>query len=326
MNIKDFAARAGVSTATVSRAFHEPGKLRPDTRSHVLRLAESLGYFPDASGRALVRGKHDTLGLVWPIEVEGAESLYAQRILAFLTQRLVQEDLDLLVCPIDRRDPATLLHAKRTWRRARCDAWIVLYPRPNDLFVHSLAQGNKPVVCLVGDVPGYPHWRSVRLDQAQWIGDALQRLRQSGSRRVLFLSGRLDEPDHDERRDAFASLAPGLFPAGAFILPAGDREDFIRHVRDKRCDAVVAVDDRTALLALEWCRQEKISVPSQVRLVGIDDAPAAASSSPPLSTYRQPLREMISWAVDLALGRKTRSRSFRAEFVPRASLPAQDKD
>ena len=45
MNISEFSKRAGLSTATVSRAFHEPGKVRAKTREHVLALADQLANF-----------------------------------------------------------------------------------------------------------------------------------------------------------------------------------------------------------------------------------------------------------------------------------------
>lgn len=72
MNIVQFAKIAGFSTATISRAFHEPEKTRPETRERILDLADKLGYYPSASGRALVKGRYDAMGLVWPLEVEGA--------------------------------------------------------------------------------------------------------------------------------------------------------------------------------------------------------------------------------------------------------------
>ncbi|MFA7344194.1 MAG: LacI family DNA-binding transcriptional regulator [Terrimicrobiaceae bacterium] len=55
MNIIEFAGRAKVSTASISRAFHEPEKLRPGTRDRILSLARELGYYPSPSGRALKR-------------------------------------------------------------------------------------------------------------------------------------------------------------------------------------------------------------------------------------------------------------------------------
>lgn len=321
MNIQEFARRAQVSTASVSRAFHEPEKLRPDTREHILALARELGYYPSPSGRALKRGRHDVIGLVWPLEVEGAEAVFAQRILAALSKNLVANDLDLLVCPVDRREAATVAHASRTMQRSRCDAWVLLYPRRHDVLIPSLVESRKPVVCLMGKLPECPTWKGVQLNQAGWIDDALRRFKDSGCQRVLFFGGRTDEPDHEARRRAFSELAPSCFGDSALVLSGSPTmEEFRGVMRAHKVDAIIGNDDRSALAAMDFCRDLKLSIPGKVKVTGIDDIAEAAFSHPPLSTYRQPLDDMAACAVDLALGRRKHARSFEAAFVPRATL------
>lgn len=325
MNIVEFARQAGVSTATISRAFHEPAKLRAGTRERILSLARKLGYYPSPSGRALKRGRHDVLGAIWPLEVEGAEAEFAQRILASLTRHLVANDLDLLLCPINRKEPSTLAHAQRTLQRSRCDAWILLYPRQHDPLLTFLKDSRKPVVCLMGGSPGCPSWRSIRLNQRSWIEDALRRLRAAGCRNALLFGSRAGEPDHEERQHAFAELAPQYFGARTANLPGWppDRAGLRRHLASRPADAIIGVDDQAALLALDVCRELRRPVPGKIKVVGIDDIPRGQASAPPLSSYRQPLDEMAGCAVELALGRRRRSRLFEASFVPRASLPGE---
>jgi LacI family transcriptional regulator len=323
MNIVEFSRRAGVSTATISRAFHEPEKLRPETRDRILALASKLGYYPSPSGRALKRGRHDALGLIWPLEVEGPGADFAQRILAALTTCLVANDLDLLLCPVNRSDPATLEHARRTLQRSRCDAWILLYPRYDDPLLSALRAARKPVVCLMGHLAEAPEWKSVRLNQEGWMDEALGRLRRAGARRVVFFGSRSGEPDHKERERAFAKLAPRHFRSNVASLPGSppDGQRLQELLSRQAVDAVLGADDRAALAALEVCREMGRLVPADVKVVGIDDVPQARYSHPPLSTFRQPLDEMAACAVELALGGRTRSRLFEAAFVPRLSLP-----
>lgn len=322
MNILEFAKRAEVSTATISRAFHEPDKLRADTRERILALANKLGYYPNPSGRALVRGRHDALGLIWPLEVEGAEAVFAQQMLAALTKHLVAKDLDLLICPVDRQQASTLAHASRTLQRSRCDAWILLYPRPHDSLIDSLKNSHKPVVCLMGELPECPDWKSVRLNQRSWLEDALRRLKVSGSRRVLFFGSRRGEPDHEERLRVFEELVPLIFRNHFHSLPGwpANGTELKRVIVEHSIDGIIGADDRAALMALEVCRELKKAVPKQVRIVGIDDLPQSRFSIPSLSSYQQPLDEMAGCAVELAMGSRQRSRLFEAEFIPRGSL------
>lgn len=47
VGIKDIAARAGVSIATVSHALRNPGRVAEGTRKKVLAAAEAVGYMPN---------------------------------------------------------------------------------------------------------------------------------------------------------------------------------------------------------------------------------------------------------------------------------------
>src|SRR3712207_2422709 len=66
MTIRDVAARAGVSPATVSRVFTQPDTVTPETRRRVLAAADELRYAPNPVARSLARGRTGNLGLVVP--------------------------------------------------------------------------------------------------------------------------------------------------------------------------------------------------------------------------------------------------------------------
>ena len=66
MTIRDVAARAGVSAATVSRVFSRPESVTLETRRRVLTAAEHLRYTPHPVARSLARGDTGNLGLVVP--------------------------------------------------------------------------------------------------------------------------------------------------------------------------------------------------------------------------------------------------------------------
>ena len=66
MTIRDVAARAGVSAATVSRVFSRPESVTLETRRRVLTAADDLRYTPHPVARSLARGDTGNLGLVVP--------------------------------------------------------------------------------------------------------------------------------------------------------------------------------------------------------------------------------------------------------------------
>ncbi|MDQ2700290.1 MAG: LacI family transcriptional regulator, partial [Actinomycetota bacterium] len=57
------AAEAGVSITTVSHALSGKGRLSPETRQNIERVAADLGYRPNASARNLVSGKTGLIGI-----------------------------------------------------------------------------------------------------------------------------------------------------------------------------------------------------------------------------------------------------------------------
>lgn len=82
--------------------------------------------------------------------------------------------------------------------------------------------------------------------------------------------------------------------------------------------AVVAFSDQLAIGALRAAVELGVRVPTQLSVVGFDDAPPAATAQPPLTTVAQPLRERGRLAAELALA------ASRGETVePRVLLPVE---
>src|SRR6201992_1474816 len=64
--IRAVAARAGVSTASVSRALNKPDSVSTELRSRIVAAVQSVGYIPHASARALSSRRTRTLGAIVP--------------------------------------------------------------------------------------------------------------------------------------------------------------------------------------------------------------------------------------------------------------------
>ncbi|MFF1464927.1 family 1 glycosylhydrolase [Streptomyces sp. NPDC058330] len=64
--VYDVAERSGVSIATVSRVYRNPGSVRDRTRERVLEAARELGYVPSGNARGLASRTTGVLGLCFP--------------------------------------------------------------------------------------------------------------------------------------------------------------------------------------------------------------------------------------------------------------------
>jgi signal transduction histidine kinase/DNA-binding LacI/PurR family transcriptional regulator len=145
--------------------------------------------------------------------------------------------------------------------------------------------------------------------------------------RIAFLGGPKDNLDARNRLRVYSEAMTGhglpppdsLITTGDFRYQAG--VEAVRELLDERrvtFDAIVAASDTLALGAIDALRVRNIRVPRDVAVVGFDDISEARSSTPPLTTIRQPLRQQGRLAVEVLL-RRLRGESVDDLFV----LPAE---
>lgn len=63
VTIKDVAREAGVSISTVSNALNNVNVLHPETKRHVLEVAERMHYIPNLNGKNLKSQATNVIGL-----------------------------------------------------------------------------------------------------------------------------------------------------------------------------------------------------------------------------------------------------------------------
>jgi DNA-binding LacI/PurR family transcriptional regulator len=183
---------------------------------------------------------------------------------------------------------------------------------------------------------------SVTIENVKGARIATEYLLSLGHRRIGFLSGPLRTASRLERLNGFrAALADaGLEPDGDLVWEGssshgyGDVEgaEFGRRAARELLErpypptALFAINDMYALGAYAGARDLGVRVPEAVSIVGFDDIAFAEVAQPPLTTVRQPLREMlqvtVSMLIDRLEGRRTGPAdhlTFRPELIVRAS-------
>jgi LacI family transcriptional regulator len=175
---RDVARAAGVSVATVSRAFSEAGAVSETTRRKVLTEARRLGYSPNPAARRLITGRSGNIGLIVP---DLANPFFAD-IIKGVQRRAREARQAILVADTDEQ--ARLEgDALRSLAR-QVDGVILASPRsaiedlPDDL--------NIPIVLIHREAPG---WWSVSADFAEGIRQALVNVRALGHDKVAYAAG-----------------------------------------------------------------------------------------------------------------------------------------
>ncbi|HRY30182.1 MAG TPA: substrate-binding domain-containing protein [Elusimicrobiota bacterium] len=201
-------------------------------------------------------------------------------------------------------------------RRSRCslvvnpppgravDALILLAPTEDDPLLRRARRDNIPTVLVNGCSHGFP---CVDLDNITAAFAAVSHLLRLGHRRVGMINGKMETANGRDRYEGYRralaahgiSLDETLVTEGRFSR-AGGRTAMERLLSlPHRPTAVFAANDHMALGALEAARHAGRRVPADVAVVGFDDIAAAASSSPSLTTVRQPLFQMAREAANL---------------------------
>jgi DNA-binding LacI/PurR family transcriptional regulator/signal transduction histidine kinase len=164
-----------------------------------------------------------------------------------------------------------------------------------------------PQVSVGLKVPGYP---SVSVDGSGALGEVVRHLiRDHGRTRFAMIDGPAGHPEAADRVRAFRQALEEagiprderLTAPGNFLRISGAQAARRIVAQGVPFDALVCMNDRMALGALDVLREGGIRVPEDVAVVGFDGIEEGRYVTPPLTTVTQPLRELGQGAVDALL-------------------------
>ena len=310
VSIKEIAKRAGTSHSTVSRALSGSTLISVNTRRRVQRIADEMGYTPDAIAQSLKRRRTRTIGLVvsliadpfWGGVVEGIE------------QVAVQADLSILLNS-SNNDPDREIQLIETFQRRRVDGMVVASSRLSDRYTRWLKEINIPVVMISTQIDGdRGAFRTVNVDNQIGAQLAVDHLIQLGHTRIGYV-GVKSRPAINSLRLKGYRLAmenAGLTPKSEWevVEQIGDgrmvhelelANTFIPDLLDAGVSAIFCYNDLIALGAMSVCHAQNIQVPQACSIIGFDDIEPARYVSPSLTTVHQPNRDMGRYAMKMLL-------------------------
>lgn len=341
--IRDVARLGGVSIATVTRTFQGSPKVRPETRARVLEAAEQLGYRPDSVARALATGSTSTVGVLVP----SVATPYWGEVTQGIEQLAGEHGYSVIVAssrgePERERSMLELLFAKRldgiivggaagnaaSWPAPdqRTPPLVLLEwdetPRWDLLESFGAGAITPPTLRRMSDqdVPG-PWAAQVVYDDVAGGRAVAQHLLSLGHRNVAFVAG----PPVRTCLLRLLGFRAAFQEAGldAQVLAAAeDTFDAARAVartcleQPSRPTALACYSDVLAIGAVKAAHDAGLDVPGDVSIVGYDDIEFADYVDPPLTTLRNPKRELGELALQLVLeARASELRGRRHELA-----------
>jgi len=299
--IRDVAAQAGVSTATVSYVLNGQGAIPAETQARVMAAVAALDYQPRHAARAL-RGRSRTLGISMASGFDRLADPVTAEVLAGMAQAASQRGLALLLIPMSADLARGCVSVARS---GQVDGVVVFDPEHDDRRIGAL-----------GDA-GVPHV-SVGQQSAAWVSSdinagmalAVDHLVHGGHQQIALIAPDPDLASSDWYVEGFvaALVAHQLEVLDGGVLAGGRREvDGSTAMAEllalpQMPTAVIAASDELAYGAMRTIADAGLAVGRDVALIGFDDLPPAAYLQPPLTAVRQPRFELGVAAIAVLEG------------------------
>jgi len=329
-SIKDVARHAGVSVGTVSNVLNHPSRVSQETVDRVQQAISTLGFVRNDVARQLRAGTSKTVALI----VMDASNPFFADIARGAEERA--NDLGLSVVTGNTAESSQReSHYLDVFEEQRVRGLLLVSPvGPIDARLQELKDFGIPSVLVDRPSPDGA-FSSVSVDDVAGGQTAIEHLLSIGRRDIAFVGGALDVPQVRDRL-AGARLAlqdrPGtslrVFETRATTVLEGRRigREIDALPTNERPDAVFAANDLVAIGFIQGLlTTRRLSIPDDIALVGYDDIDFAASAIVPLTSIRQPSRQLGETALEMLEAEvadphtSPRAVEFQPELVIRSS-------
>jgi LacI family transcriptional regulator len=299
---------------------NRPDSVAEKTRARVEQAMAELNFHRNASARQLRAGVSRTVGAI----VMDLGNPFYTELARGIEDRLAVDDHTLILCSSDD-DPRREARFLRLLAEQGVRGVLVTPMSTTKDRLADLRRLGIPSVLM--DSNSREH-AAVGVDHVSGGRQAIAHLLERGHRRILFLAGDegLQQTRHRLKGAVEAVQAAELNPGEVLkvvnlpALTANDGQQGLIEVLESGWapTAVFCMNDIVAMGALRELRRRGLSVPSDIAVVGYDDLYLAAELMTPLTSVRQPMRQLGWAAADLLLTETTHP-LFEPELIIRAS-------
>lgn len=327
--IKDVARLAGVAVGTVSNVLNDRPTVTPETRERVLAVIERIGYVPNATARRLRNGEVTTIGAV----VLDLANPFFTEMARGVEDRLSQDGYTLMLASSDEdtaRERRYLGLLQQQGVRG-----LLVTPSGDDLaHLTEIRDRGTDVVLLDAFSRDFD---SVWVDDVAGGALAAAHLLDGGRTRLALLNGPRTVRQCEARYrgvertiltrelDLDSMLTEVVLQAPMTAEGATAATHALLDAADAPPDAILCINDIVALGVLQALAARGLSVPDDVAVVGYDDIMFSAMLSIPLTSVRQPTRQLGWTAADILLREDSDERPRQVEFTPELVVRASSR-
>lgn len=303
-SIKEVAALAGVSIATVSNVFSGRKAVNDELKESVHKAAEQLGYRLDRAASQLRSGRTRIIAVLVP---DLTDTFFAT-IVSRLETSASAEGYDVIVASShnDRSVEASRLKALLSWRPEGLIAVPCSSEIPQEL---EEARASLPMVLVDRVATRNAIADTVTIDNREAGEIAARHLLERGHRTIAIGVSDMDHPPIAERTEGAAAAIeartgkrPTILNLGSDIA-AGTRTLLDWMERNPLPEALIALTNVTTLSVLSALAEHRIDIPSRASVVAFDDYAWMSARNTGLTAIRQPVEDIAETAWRRLLGR-----------------------
>lgn len=330
-SIQDVARAAGVSLGTVSNVLNHPDRVRAETVSRVNQTIEQLGYVRNDAARQLKSGRSRALGLV----VLDSANPFFSALASGAEDAAVEAGYSMLVGNSSHSLSRETNYLKMFSEQRLGGVLVSPVEASGDRVSYLIGLGAKVVLVDSKADPELCCSTSVDDDAGGYL--AVKHLIEQGFGRIAFVGSSLEITQVADRlrggnraaRELLGRDIEKIYRAKSQDVLSGREvgEAILREPIEQRPQAIFAANDLLAVGLLQaFALSNQIRVPQDIALIGYDDIDFAQSTVVPLSSVRQPARQLGESALLMLLdeienptNHKHRQVTFQPELVVRAS-------
>lgn len=305
VGIKEIAARAKVSPATVSRVFSNPEMVSPKTLAKVKKIVDETGYRPNRLGASLRTRKTGNIVAIIPDITKPVNA----GIIRAIENRAQSRGYSVLLGDTQGLAEREIYYAELV-AMGQADGIL--------LFSGNLPFTVSPEFSLYEQIPPLVNGNErvptdqlvqVTVDNQAAAKDATKYLIGLGHSQIAALTGPSNIVSSNERltgyrqalTEAGIAISDELIVEGDYSVQSGD--DAVRDLMGlkHRPTAIFCFCDDMAIGAMKSLQQRGYVIPDDISVIGFDDIPYAEYVTPALTTVHQPLEEIGNACIDALL-------------------------
>lgn len=296
-SIKDVAALAGVSTATVSNVFSGRKPVNDDLQKNVHKAAKSLGYEVNRAASQLRSRRTRVIAVLVP---DLTDTFFAT-IVSGLETKAYEQGYDVIVASSRNETSveSSRLKALLAWR----PAGFIVVPCSKDIPKQLIGIKDEVPLVLVDRVGTRNAIAdTVTIDNRDAGEVAARHLLELGHKDIVLAVSDLSFPPIMERAEGAASLIGKYIGRKPTVLELGSDNERGRKIfanwleRSEIPSAVIAFTNVTSLSVLSALVEHKIEIPGRTSMVAFDDYAWMAARKTGLTAIRQPADEIAATA------------------------------